>query len=257
MDLYSLSSGALLIAFILYLVATFFFGGAIRQNKSERHQKTKAGTIGLVITIIGFASQLVYFIARWMLTGHAPVSNLFEFTTFLGMSMIFAFIIIYIYYKTAFLGVFALPLATIIIAYASMFSTGAAPLVPSLQSNWLHIHVTTVALGQGILFISFVAGLMYLIRQIDQTKLTFRNAMLEVVIYCIFLFIGFIAITSIFNAVSYQATFEVERDGQAVMAEYQLPPIAAPKDSTLLSENVMNSWFEAPAGCMATKQEEN
>ncbi|GGP10413.1 cytochrome c biogenesis protein CcsA [Oceanobacillus neutriphilus] len=247
MDLYSVSSGALLIAFILYLVATFFFGGAIRQNKSERHQKTKAGTIGLVITIIGFASQLVYFITRWMLTGHAPVSNLFEFTTFLGMSMIFAFIIIYIYYKTAFLGVFALPLATIIIAYASMFSTGAAPLVPSLQSNWLHVHVTTVALGQGILFISFVAGLMYLIRQIDQTKLTFRNAMLEVVIYCIFLFIGFIAITSIFNALSYQATFEVEMDGQAVTAEYQLPPIAAPKDSTLLSENVMNPWFEAPA----------
>lgn len=246
MDLYSISSTSLFIAFILYLVATFFFGGAIRQNKKERHQKTKAGTIGLVLTIIGFISQLVYFVTRWVMTGHAPVSNLFEFTTFLGMSMIFAFIIIYIYYKTAFLGVFALPLATIIIAYASMFSTEATPLVPSLQNYWLHIHVTTVALGQGILFISFVAGLMYLIRQIDQTKLSWRNAMLELVIYCIFLFIGFIVVTSIFNLFSYQATFEVERDGQPVMAEYHLPPIAAPGDGTLLSENVMNPWFEAP-----------
>ncbi|MFD1413894.1 c-type cytochrome biogenesis protein CcsB [Oceanobacillus jeddahense] len=246
MGLYSVSSTALLIAFLLYLVATFFFGGAIREDKKERHQKTKAGTIGLVITIIGFVSQIVYFITRWMMTGHAPVSNLFEFTTFLGMSMIFAFIIIYIYYKTAFLGVFALPLATIIIAYASMFSSDAAPLVASLQSYWLPIHVSTVSLGQGILFISFVAGLMYLIRQIDQTKATLRNTMLELVIYCIFLFIGFIAITSLFNAFSYQATFEVERNGQQIMAEYHLPPIAAPQDSTLLSENVMSPWFEAP-----------
>ncbi|WP_152654651.1 c-type cytochrome biogenesis protein CcsB [Oceanobacillus sp. CFH 90083] len=246
MGLYSTSSSALLIAFILYLVATFFFGGAIRQDKKERHQKTKAGTIGLVITIIGFISQIVYFITRWIYTGHAPVSNLFEFTTFLGMSMILAFIIIYSYYKTAFLGVFALPLATIIIAYASMFSTDAAPLVASLQSYWLPIHVSTVALGQGILFISFVAGLMYLIRQIDQTKLTLRNTMLELVIYGIFLFIGFIAVTTIFNAVSYQATFEVERNGQQIMAEYHLPPIAEPQDSTLLSENVMTPWFAAP-----------
>ncbi|GIO22589.1 c-type cytochrome biogenesis protein CcsB [Oceanobacillus sp. J11TS1] len=247
MDLYSISSNALLTAFILYLLATFFFGGAIRQNKSERNKQTKTGTIGLVITIIGFVSQLVYFITRWVITGHAPVSNLFEFTTFLGMSMIFAFIIIYIYYKNAFLGVFALPLATIIIAYASMFSTDVVPLQASLQNYWLSIHVTTVALGQGILFISFVAGLMYLIRQIDQTKLSWRNVMLELVIYCIFLFIGFIAVTTIFNVLSYEATFEVERDGQLVIAEYHLPPIAAPKDSTLLSENVMKSWFEAPA----------
>ncbi|MFD1065280.1 c-type cytochrome biogenesis protein CcsB [Oceanobacillus locisalsi] len=246
MDLNSISNGALLIAFLLYLVATFFFGGAIRQNKSERHQKTKSGSIGLVITIIGFISQLVYFISRWMMTGHAPVSNLFEFTTFLGMSMILAFIIIYAYYKTAFLGIFALPLATIIIAYASMFSTEAEPLVPSLQSNWLHIHVTTVALGQGILFISFVAGIMYLIRQIDQSVISFRNVMLEIVIYFIFLFIGFIAVTTIFNSLSYQATFEVESEPQQMTAEYHLPPIAAPGDSTLLSENVMSPWFEAP-----------
>ncbi|GAA0327714.1 c-type cytochrome biogenesis protein CcsB [Oceanobacillus sp. FSL W7-1293] len=246
MGIYSVSSTALLIAFLLYLVATFFFGGAIRQNKNERHQKTKAGTIGLVITIIGFASQLVYFIARWVMTGHAPVSNLFEFTTFLGMSMILAFIIIYIYYKTAFLGVFALPLATIIIAYASMFSSDVAPLVASLQSYWLPIHVSTVSLAQGILFISFVAGLMYLIRQIDQTRATMRNTMLELVIYGIFLFVGFIVMTSIFNAVSYQATFEVEGNGQQTVAEYHLPPIAAPQDSTLLSENVMSPWFEVP-----------
>src|SRR5699024_11314919 len=64
----------------------------------------------------------------------------------------------------------SLPIALIIIAYASMFPSELSPLQPSLQSPWLYIHVTTVSISQGILGISFVAGLIYLIRQIDQTK---------------------------------------------------------------------------------------
>ncbi|GLO66475.1 MULTISPECIES: c-type cytochrome biogenesis protein CcsB [Oceanobacillus] len=246
MDLLSISNGSLFIAFILYLIATFFFGGAIRQNKKERHQKSLSGSIGLYITIAGFVSQLVYFFTRWTVTGHAPVSNLFEFTTFLGMSMILAFIIIYIYYKTAFLGLFALPITMIIIAYASMFSTEVSPLVPSLQSYWLSIHVTTVALGQGILFISFVAGLMYLIRQIDQSKVSLRNISLEIVLYCLFLFIGFIVITSAFNMASYQATFEYTENGATTTTEYHLPAIAGPNNAELLTENAMSPIIDAP-----------
>lgn len=121
MDLLNLSSTMLYTAFILYLVATLFFGATIRQDKSERRKKRKSGTIGITITIIGFTAQLVYLITRWIASGHAPVSNMFEFMTFLGMSMVLAFIILYFYYKLSFLGLFALPIAMIVIAYASMF----------------------------------------------------------------------------------------------------------------------------------------
>ena len=86
--------------------------------------------------------------------------------------MVLAFIIIYFIYRLSVLGLFALPIALIIIAYASMFPTEISPLVPSLQSHWLYIHVITVSLAQGILAISFVAGLIYLIRQVDQSKRT-------------------------------------------------------------------------------------
>src|SRR5690625_5595915 len=93
---------------------------------------------------------------------------MFEFVTFLGMSIVLAFIILYFMYRLSVLGLFALPIAMIVIAYASMFPTEIAPLVPSLQSHWLYIHVTTVSLSQGILGISFVVGLVYLIKAIDQ-----------------------------------------------------------------------------------------
>lgn len=247
MDLVNLSSNMLFAAFILYLIATLFFGATVREKRNKTVKKDVAGNIAITITILGFLAQLGYFITRWMASGHAPLGNMFEFVTFLGMSMVLAFIIIYFMYRLGFLGLFALPLAMLIIAYASMFPSEIAPLVPSLNSNWLWIHVTTVAVGQGILFISFVAGLMYLIKQIDQTKRTTKNTCLEIVLYTIYLFIGFVIITTVFNIMDYKATFEYQEGTQVLETEYHLPPIAAPNNGVLLTEEVMTPWFETPA----------
>lgn len=247
MDLVNLSSSMLFTAFILYLIATLFFGATIRQGKDKSKKPGIAGKISITITIAGFLAQLAYFITRWMASGHAPLGNMFEFVTFLGMAMVLGFIIIYFMYNLSFLGLFALPIAMLIIAYASMFPTDLAPLVPSLQSNWLWIHVTTVAIGQGILFVSFVAGLMYLIKEIDQTKRSNKNMWLEVIMYTMFLFLGFIISTTAFNAAGYSAEFEYQEGTQVLKTEYTLPPIAAPNNGVLLTEEVMEPWFEAPA----------
>lgn len=246
MDLVNLSSNMLYAAFILYLIATLFFGATVREKRSKKNKKDIAGNIAITITILGFLAQLTYFITRWIASGHAPLGNMFEFVTSLGMAMVLAFIIIYFMYRLGFLGLFALPLAMIIIAYASMFPSELAPLVPTLNSSWLYIHVSTVAVGQGILFISFVAGLMYLIKQIDQKKRTKKNTWLELILYTIFLFIGFIVSTTIFNVLDYEVTFEYQEGNQILEAEYRLPPIAAPNNGELITEGVMEPWFETP-----------
>lgn len=247
MDLVNLSSNMLFAAFILYLIATLFFGATIREKRNKENKKEVAGNIAITITILGFLAQLTYFFTRWIASGHAPLGNMFEFVTFLGMAMVLAFIIIYFMYRLGFLGLFALPIAMLIIAYASMFPTEVAPLVPSLNSYWLWIHVSTVAIGQGILFISFVAGLMYLIKEIDQTKRTRRNTWLEIVMYTLFIVIGFIVITSAFNIADYKATFEYQDGNQIIETDYHLPAIVSPNNGVLLSENVMEPLFEAPA----------
>ena len=146
----NLSSNLLYIAFVLYLVATLFFGGAIKDKRwsQSNHTLNNWSKIGIIVTIIGFVAQLGYFIIRWIAAGHAPVSNLFEFTTFFGMALVGAFIVIFFIYKTPLLGLFTLPIAILIIAYASMFPRDISPLIPALQSDWLHIHVTTAAIGE-------------------------------------------------------------------------------------------------------------
>ncbi|HLR63193.1 MAG TPA: c-type cytochrome biogenesis protein CcsB [Lentibacillus sp.] len=244
-SLLGISSTMLYSAFILYLIATFFFGATIKESKKQDN-KNVSGKIGITITIIGFLAQIVYFITRWIASGHAPVSNLFEFMTFFGMGLVFAFIIIYFIYKLNILGLFALPIAIIVIAYASMFPTEIAPLVPSLQSHWLYIHVTTVSLGEAILSISFVAGLIYLIRQIDQTVRSKRTTWLEIVLLSLFIFIGFSVISTAFNLSGYSAEFEYSFNGQTTTTDYHLPPIAGPNEGELLTGDRMEPLFDAP-----------
>lgn len=233
-------------AFILYLVATVFFGATIKEKKEGATKKDIAGTLGITITIIGFLAQVLFTVSRWIASGHAPVSNLFEFMTFFGMSLVLAFIILHFIYKVGVLGLFALPLAMILIAFASMFPTELSPLQPSLQSHWLYIHITTVSFGNAILSISFVAGLIYLIRQIDQSVRSKRTTWLEVVLFSLFTFIGFSVISVIFNLSDYSAEFEVMDNGQPVVTEYHLPAITGLHDAELTTEGSMDALIEMP-----------
>ncbi|TXL67884.1 c-type cytochrome biogenesis protein CcsB [Cerasibacillus terrae] len=243
MSLLEISSTMLYTAFILYLIATGFFGATIKSKKQKRGISEK---IGITLTIIGFIAQLVYFITRWMASGHAPVSNMFEFVTAFGMAMVLAFIILYFIYRLTVLGLFALPVAMIVIAYASMFPSDVAPLVPSLQSNWLGIHVTTVALSIGILSISFVAGLIYLIKFVDQSNRSKRTTWLEIILFTLFVFIGFSVISVIFNFIDYEAKFQYIDGTNEVETVYEMPAIVGPHDGTALTEDAMKPWFEAP-----------
>lgn len=233
------------IGIVLYLIATLFFGNTIRDKKSKEKQN-KSGKIGFIITVLGFISHIVYFILRWIAGGHAPVSNMFEFVTFLGISVVLAFIILYLIYRIDILGLFAIPTALVLLAYASMFPTEITPLVPSLQSHWLYLHVITVSIAQGILAISFVTGIIYLLKAVDQSRRSKRTFWLELVMYAIFLVIGFVFSTVLFKAFDYSASFAYIENNQSVEVEYHMPPIAGPKEGVALQENQMEPLIETP-----------
>lgn len=250
-----LSSNLLYIAFILYLLATFLFSGAIKDKRHRGEKKlSKFALIGFILTIIGFVSQLGYFITRWIAAGHAPVSNLFEFTTFFGMMLVGAFIVIFSIYKTPVLGVFTLPVAVLIIAYASMFPREISPLIPALQSNWLAIHVTTAAAGQAILAVSFAAGIIYLIRVVDQSKKTKSTFWLEATMFGLIATLGFVIILSVFSAMGYEAKFDwVNKHGEQVEEVYHLPALVGLHENELKTDNRLEPLVEMPAMINAKK----
>ncbi|MGE7759405.1 c-type cytochrome biogenesis protein CcsB [Peribacillus sp. NPDC097895] len=242
------SSNFLYAAFLLYLVATFLFGGAIKDKRgAEEKKQNKWAKLGIFITILGFAAQIGYFITRWIAAGHAPVSNLFEFTTFFGMMLVGAFILIYFLYKTPALGLFALPIALLIIAYASMFPTEIAPLIPALQSDWLHIHVTTAAAGQSILAISFIAAIIYLVKFVDQTQSSKRTFWLEFIMFTLVSALAFVIITSTFSAMDYKANFDwVDKHGAEVKQEFNLPALVGPNEGKLIEPDRFEPMVSMP-----------
>lgn len=251
-----LSGNLLFTAFLLYLVATVFFAGSIKQKKQDdgEGKMSRWSLIAISLTILGFAFSIGYFITRWIASGHAPVSNLFEFTSFFGIMLVGAFIVIFFIYRLNALGVFALPIALLLIAYAAMFPRDITPLIPSLQSYWLHIHVTTAALGQAILAVSFIAGLIYLVKYVDHKKNKRSSIALEVVVYFLVVTLGFIIISSAFSISGYKAEYNwVNKQEEMEKAVYHMPPITGPNEWEQLTNDRMEPLVTLPPLLNAVK----
>ncbi|WP_277585471.1 c-type cytochrome biogenesis protein CcsB [Psychrobacillus antarcticus] len=248
MDMASLSSTLLFVAFVAYLIATFLFGGAVKSSNSKTTKSFERwGKLAITVTILGFIANLGYFITRWIAAGHAPVSNLFEFTTAFGMMVVGAFILIYFIYKTPALGLFALPIGIIIIAYASMFPTEITPLIPALKSYWLTIHVITAAMGEAILAISAVAGFIYLLKNIDLTKKSKERFWIEAVMFVLVLVIGFIVATVSFSLADYKAEYSyISKDETQHNIEYTMPALFGMNESVALTKGAFEPLVEMP-----------
>lgn len=218
--LLSLSSDLLFLSFLLLLIAILPLGLSVKSNKK------RFNIFGIVLTYIAFILQLGYFISRWIAVQHAPVSNMFEFMTFFGIMLIGSFLLIYHMYKQGVVGLFVIPISLIIIGYGSVFSNEVSPLVPSLKSNWLAIHVITVALSSAILSISFGTAIIYLLKVLDVTKKTLSARSLESVLYCLIIVIGFIGASTLFSFAMEPLTIQYTNvQEKEINAIYEMYPI--------------------------------
>lgn len=255
MSLADISSNLLYVAFIAYLIATFVFGGAVKGNKEGSFKSEgRWGKIAFAITSIGFLANLGYFFTRWGATGHAPLSNMFEFTTAFGMTLVGGFIVIYALYKTPVVGMIVLPAALLIIAFASMFPSEVSPLIPALQSNWLAIHVSTVVIAEGVLAISAAAGLVYLLKVVDMTKRSKQRFWLEAIMYSLVIVLGFVIASTYFTATGYEAEFSyVDKEGSEANITYKMPPLFGMNEYVQMTEGTMTPLMETPAVVNAGK----
>lgn len=246
------------IAFALYVISSacfaFVLTGKNWKGRDPKEHEQRIGRLAYWIAVVGFLAQGGYIVSRWIAGGHSPTSNMFEFMAFLDFCIILAYLIIYRIYKLTVIGAFVLPLGVIMLGYAYVFPKEVTPLIPALQSYWLQIHVTTAALGEGILAVGFAAGLMYLIRTVPQDTATKGTRWLEIVLAVVLMLVGFIIMDSTFVRLDQKTVFEMPKQemdnmGQLtnVTVEYTLPAIVAPANSKIVKPGPLSPWFEAPA----------
>ncbi len=127
------------------------------------------------VVVLGVAGNTAGFALRWvesyrMGIGRIPLSNLYESLVFFSLMIAVIYLVVEHKYRQPTIGAFALPLATLSLAYASLspnVSDRIQPLLPALKSNWLTVHVITCFIGYAAFAIAFGLGAMYLLKRDD------------------------------------------------------------------------------------------
>jgi cytochrome c-type biogenesis protein CcsB len=250
-----LMENLLYLTFFLYLFSAISFVVGVTGKEEKRTRRW--GNIGVGMAIVGAVFQVGFIITRIIIGGHFPTSNMFEFIAFLCFTVVIAFIVIFFLYRSYIIGVFAMSLAVVLLAYASVFPKDVQPLIPALQSHWLYIHVTFAALGQGAFAIGFVAGLVYLIKYIHEKQDRRQRFALELILVIVLMFLGFSLVSSVFGATGYEAKFSHYYKGEQVEQDYTLPPIVGPYQGKVISVQPFLGLhlplFEAPSWMQGQK----
>ncbi len=117
----------------------------------------------LWLTASGFVLNTVALVMRTAISGHLPVTNLYEYLTFFAWAIVAGFLLLWRREELSLLSVFASPIAFAMMVMASLFpARPEQQLMPALQSYWLVIHVTLAVLGEAAFAVAFVAAVLYL-----------------------------------------------------------------------------------------------
>ena len=150
----------------LYLLCTVLYFNYLA-FRSERLGKV-AGGLSWATLLIHTAAILCRWVESYQLgIGHAPLSNMYESLVFFSWCIAFLYLLWERKLKSRVLGAFAMPFAFLFIAYASLapgISDRIDPLMPALQSNWLHAHVITCFLSYSSFALSCAVSVMYLLK---------------------------------------------------------------------------------------------
>jgi cytochrome c-type biogenesis protein CcsB len=114
--------------------------------------------------VVGLAVHTVLVAWRWAATGHVPTIGNFE-NALVG-SWFIVLMTVWAGWKQRFplLAAGALPFALLIMGGGVLSDTSAQPMVASLQSFWLYIHIFFAWLAYGAYTVACGAGITYLVR---------------------------------------------------------------------------------------------
>jgi len=123
-----------------------------------------------ILILLSFIGHTLGLIARWYISGHAPWSNGYEATVFIGWAVVLAGLIFYKNSPISLAATSVLASLIMYVAHLSWMNPEITNLVPVLKSYWLTIHVAIITASYGFLAMGAVMGFLNQIFMIFQTK---------------------------------------------------------------------------------------
>ena len=123
----------------------------------------QGGKIFVFFSNLLFALTLLF---RWIGESYFPLSNLYESLIFLSWGISTIHLFIEFQTKSRLIGCIVSPILFFLAGFSSLTlptdMQKALPLVPSLQSNWLMMHVTMMMISYATLIVGSLLSLLYL-----------------------------------------------------------------------------------------------
>ena len=148
----------------LYLALLGYLGASVLYVLSLAVRQSNLVAGAEALTRGGLLLHTGAIVARWVTSGHAPLSSIYE------MVLVFSWAVVVLHevaerkFEVPFLGAITLPIATLALILLQVLPGEIRPLVPALQSTWLQIHVTLAMLSYAGFTISFALALLFLIK---------------------------------------------------------------------------------------------
>ena len=127
-------------------------------------RRAKLFRFALGAILLGAVFHLVSLVEEAAAIGHFPATNFHQSVSLLAFSITCAFLLAYWRYRFEALSVFTFPLVFMLTLSATLVSSPRLE-NPVLRSGWLYVHVLLLFAGSALLFVTFVAGLMYLLQE--------------------------------------------------------------------------------------------
>jgi len=189
-------SSIFLISMVFYLASFVLYSASVSLDRPSLYGiARKSAWAGAILSLIALGF-------RWYSAGHPPLTNMYEslvtLSTFIALAGLF------------FTSSQPIPLleagscvgAILMIGVASVFSASVKPLIPALQSYWLHLHVTLAFIGEACFAVAFILSYLLCFRKAmanSKENPQFSDAMEKLACYSVVIglpviFIGGIAL---------------------------------------------------------------
>ena len=143
----------------------------------------KVGNFLVILSNLIFALTLLL---RWIGENYFPLSNLYESLIFLSWGISTIHLFVEYQTKSRLIGSIATPIMFFLSGFSSLTlptdMQKALPLVPSLQSNWLMMHVTMMMISYATLIVGSLLSILYLAFNLVQQRSTVNVAKVDTLI---------------------------------------------------------------------------
>ena len=121
-------------------------------------------------TWLGLIANTAAVAHRWYEAGHPPFASVYEMLLSFVWTLAALTLVAERKYGVKVIGTVTMPVAIVGVVLMQLLRTEVHPLVPALQSTWLHVHVTLAMLAYAACALSFALAMMFLIQDNLKTE---------------------------------------------------------------------------------------